>query len=236
VATDENNVEVENVEIDPGSVRVRVDLEVRGKEVPVFVQCSCDNVAEGHIVVGQPQANPANVIIDGDQALLDQVPYIYTTPVDTSGLDETTVLQDVPLDLQSLPEGVTVDPTTVDVSIRIEQTLFTQTVENVPIEVIGAPENTRVVVNPATLNVEVSGPRSQLDQLQERDVAIVVDVTGLEVGAHQVRPKVVLPAGLTYTEELPQVVVAIIDTSQPPLPTARPTPTPEPTPVPTQNP
>lgn len=235
VAVDENNIEVENVEIDPGNVRVRVDLELRGKEVPVFVQCNCDDVAEGYVVIGQPQANPANVIIDGDPALLEQVPYIYTTPVNTSGFDRTTVVNDVPLDVESLPEGVTVDPLFVDVSVRVEQTVFTQTLENVPIDVLGAPDNTRVVVNPATLNVEVSGPREQLDQLDPRDVAIVVDVTGLDIGAHQVRPQVVLPPALSYSEELPQVVVAIIDTSQPPV-TTRPTPTSEPAPTPTPNP
>lgn len=231
-AVDSNNIRLDNVEIEPSSVRVQIDLEVRGKEVPVFVQCECDNVAEGYVVIGQPQASPVNVIIDGDPALLDQVPYIYTTPVDTSGFDRTTVVEDVPLDIESLPDGVTVDPLVVDVSVRVEQTIFPRTLENLPIEVLGAQENTRVVVNPATLNIEISGPRDQLDQLEARDVAIVVDVTGLDVGAHQVRPRVVLPPGMTYNEELPQVVVAIIDTTPAPATTARPTATSEPAPTP----
>lgn len=236
VAFDENNVEVEAVEIEPSAVRVRVDLEIRGKEVPVFVQCECDGVAEGYVVIGQPQANPSNVIVDGPPELLDQVPYIYTTPVNTSGFDRTTVVNDVPLDVESLPDGVTVDPFFVDVSVRVEQTVFNQTLENVPIDVLGAQPNTRVVVNPATLNIEISGPRDQLDQLEARDVAIVVDVTGLDVGAHQVRPRVVLPPGMMYLDELPQVVVAIIDTTPTPTATARPTATSEPPPPPTPTP
>ncbi len=235
IAVDANNTEVEGVQFEPSSVRVQIDLEVRGKEVPVFVQCECDDVADGFAVLGQPQASPANVIIDGDPALLDQVPYIYTTPVNTSGLDQTTVVEDIPLDVESLPEGVTVDPLVVDVSVRVEQTIFPRTLENLPITVLGGDPNTRVVANPATLSLEISGPRTQLDQLESRDVSIVVDVTGLPVGAHQVRPRVVLPPGITYSEALPQVVVAIIDTSQP-TPTARPvsTPTsvPEPSPTP----
>ncbi|HEX5165820.1 MAG TPA: CdaR family protein [Thermomicrobiales bacterium] len=235
-AVDQNNVEVENVEIEPGAVRVRVDLEVRGKEIPVFVQCECDDVAEGFVVVGQPQANPANVIIDGDPEVLAQVPYIYTTPVNTSGLDQTTVIDGVPLDIASLPDGVTVDPQFVDVSVRVEQTQFTRTLENIPIEVLGTEPNTRVVVNPATLSIDISGPRDKLDQLEPRDVAVVVDVTGLDVGAHQVRPRVALPAGMTYSDALPQVVVAIIDTSPTATSTARPAPTSAPEPTPTPNP
>jgi YbbR domain-containing protein len=235
-AVDQNNVEVENVEIEPGAVRVRVDLEVRGKEIPVFVQCECDDVADGFAVVGQPQANPSNVIIDGDPDVLAQVPYIYTTPINTSGFDKTTVVDGVPLDIASLPEGVTVDPQFVDVSVRVEQTEFTRTLENIPIEVLGAEPNTRVVVNPATLSIDISGPRDRLDQLEPRDVAVVVDVTGMEIGAHQVRPRVALPAGMTYSDALPQVVVAIIDTTPAPTATAKPAPTSVPEPTQTPNP
>jgi hypothetical protein len=103
---------------------------------------------------------------------------------------------------------------------------------------LGASATTRVVVNPATLSIEISGPLDQLDALEERDVAIVVDVAGLEVGAHQVRPRVVLPPGMTYDESLPQVVVAIIDTTPTPTMTVRPTPQPTATsePGPTQEP
>lgn len=239
-AVDANNTRVENVQFEPRSVRVRIDLEVRGREVPVFVQCECDGVAEGYVVLGQPQASPANVIIDGDPALLDQVPYIYTTPVDVSGFDRTTVVEDVALDVEGLPDGVTVDPVVVDVSVRVEQTIFPRTLENLPIEVLGADPDTRVVVNPATLNIEISGPRDQLDLLEARDISIVVDVTGLEAGAHQVRPRVVLPPGMTYGEELPQVVVAIIDTTLTPTATVKPAPAPTatsgPAPTPTPGP
>ncbi len=242
IAVDSNNEPVETVDVEPGNVRIRVEVEVRGKEVPVFVQCECDDAAEGYVVVGQPQANPANVIIDGPPELLDQVPFIYTTPISTSGFDRTTVVDNVPLDIASLPDGVSVDPMLVDVSIRVEQTTFTRTLENLPIEVLGTDTNTRVVVNPATINIEISGPREQLEQLEARDVAVVVDVSGLEIGAHQVRPRVVLPPEMTYNEQLPQVVVAIIDTTPTPGPTVAPTatatanPTATTEPAPTQTP
>ncbi|MEX2314254.1 MAG: CdaR family protein, partial [Thermomicrobiales bacterium] len=226
IAVDSNNQPVENVTIEPSIVRVRVELEVRGKEVPVFVQCECDDAADGYVVLGLPQATPANVIIDGPPELLDQVQFVYTTPVNTSGLDRTTVIDNVPLDIEALPDNVSIDPAVVDVSVRVEQTVFTQTIENVAIKVLGVEPNRRVVVNPTTLTIDISGPRDQLDALDALDIAIVVDVTGLEVGAHQVRPRVVLPPGMTYSDELPQVVVAVIDTTPTPTATARPAPAP----------
>jgi YbbR domain-containing protein len=233
VPVDENSVEVDNVSVDPGTARVRVEVEVRGKEIPVFVDCECDDVAGGFAVVGQPQANPSNVLIDGPRELLDQVPYIYTTPVSTSGFDRSTVISNHPLDVSSLPEGVTVEPQFVDVSVRVEQTVFTRTLENLPIEVLGAASDTRVVVNPSTLDVEVSGPRSLLDQIEARDVTVVVDVSGLDPGAHQARPRVLLPAQMTYNDALPQVVVAIIENTPTPTPTLRPTATTTSAPAPT---
>jgi YbbR domain-containing protein len=234
VPVDANSVEVENVSVDPGTARIRVEVEVRGKEIPVFVDCECDDVAEGFAVVGQPQANPSNVLIDGPRELLDQVPYIYTAPVSTSGFDRSTVISNHPLDVSSLPEGVTVEPQFVDVSVRVEQTVFTRTLENLPIEVLGAASDTRVVVNPSTLDVEVSGPRSLLDQIEARDVTIVVDVSGLDPGAHQARPRVLLPAQMTYNDALPQVVVAIIENT--PTPTPRPAATTTSAPAPTSTP
>jgi len=234
LAFDSQNQQINTVDIEPSRVRVNVEVIITGKEVPVFVQCECNSAAEGYVVLGQPQANPANVIIDGPQELLDQVPFIYTTVVNTAGLDRTTILDNVPLDIESLPDGITVDPTVVDVSVRVEQTTSSRLIENVPIQTLGAEANTRVVVNPATLSIEVSGTLDQLDQLEDRDISIVVDVTGLEVGAHQVRPRVVLPPGMTYNEALPQVVVAIIDTT--PTPTATQRPAPSPTPEPEQTP
>jgi YbbR domain-containing protein len=228
IAFDDDNQRIETVEFEPTRVRVNVEVIVTGKEVPVFVQCDCDQAAEGFVVLGQPQANPANVIIDGPPELLDQVSFIYTTPISTVGMDRTEILENVPLDIESLPDGVTVDPTVVDVSVRIEQTTSTRMIENVPIQVLGVEPDTRVVVNPPTLSIEITGPLDQLEQLEVRDIAIVVDVTGLDVGAHQVRPRVVLPPGMTYNEALPQVVVAIIDTTPTPVPTARPSATPQP--------
>jgi YbbR domain-containing protein len=231
LAVDANNTEVPNVEVRPNRVSVTVGLEIRGKEIPVFVRCEC-TAADGFEVVGQPLAIPANVLIDGPREALAQVQYIYTTPINTADLSEPTILPDVPLDTMSLPPGVTVERPFVDVSVRVEQSLFREEFVNVPVEVLNASPEMQIEVNPTTVSVTIEGPREDIAALAQSDVAVVVDVAGLGEGTHQLRPRVILPPRTRYTEPPPQVVVTITRIPPTPTPTVLPSPTPTHTPTP----
>ncbi|HUG15014.1 MAG TPA: CdaR family protein [Thermomicrobiales bacterium] len=231
-AVDANNVEVPSVEVRPNSVTVNVTLEVRGKEIPVFVRCEC-TALDGYEVIGQPIASPSTILIDGPREALAQVQYIYTTPIDTSGLSEPSLLSDVPLDTTALPEGVTVERLLVEVSVRVEQSLFTRVFENVPVDILGATPDIEVSVTPGFVSIEIEGPREDIAALTPDDVAVIVDIDGLDVGTHQLRPRVILPPRTRYSEPPPQVVVAITAVPPTPTPTVPPTATPAPTPSPT---
>lgn len=230
-ALDESGAPVENITIEPSSVRVDVTVQVRGKEIPVFVRCGPDpetrcQAAEGYDVIGQPQAVPASVLIDGPREALDAVQFIYTLPIDTSTLREPTVLPNVPLATDMLPEGVTVEPATVNVSVRVEQSIFSRTFDNVPVLVINVPDGMRAGVSPSTASVTVEGPREQLASMQPSDIAIVVDASDLGVGTHQLRPLVMLPPRISYRDLPVQVVVTLVAETPAPAPTAAPPPAP----------
>lgn len=228
-AVDQNNVEVPSVEVVPNSVTVSVGLEVRGKEIPVFVRCEC-SALDGYEVIGQPIATPSTILVDGPRDALAQVQYIYTTPIDTSGLSEPSLLSDVPLDTTTLPEGVTAERLLVDVSVRIEQSVFQRAFENIPIAVLGASPEIEVEVSPDSVSIEIEGPREDIAALAASDVAVVVDITGLDVGVHQLRPRVILPPRTRYSEQPPQVVVTITRIPPTPTPTVQPTATVTPVP------
>lgn len=225
VAVDANNDPIVQVSMSPETVELTIELEIRGKEVPVYVQCECD-AADGFEVVGQPLANPNTVLIDGPAEQLEQVNFVYTIPIDTGNLVDPTVLQDIPLDVSKLPESVTIDQDFVDVSVRVEQATFSETFENIPVQVFGEGPNMRVTVSPSTLTVELEGPQQDVGALTDRDIAVVVDVSGLQEGTHQVRPRLILPPQVSYSDPPPQVIVTIVEID--------PTPTPESEPEPTQ--
>jgi YbbR domain-containing protein len=229
IAVDQNNIEVPNVEVRPNRVTVSVALEVRGKEIPVFVRCEC-TALDGYEVVGQPLAIPSNVLVDGPREALAQVQYIYTTPINTSDLTEPTVLTDIPLDTMSLPQGVTVERPFVDVSVRVEQSLFREEFMDVTVEVLNASPNQRIEITPRTVSVTIEGPREDIAALTSADVAVIVDVANLGEGTHQLRPRVILPPRTRYTEPPPQVIVTITNIPPTPTPTVVPSPTPTPNP------
>ena len=223
-AVDASNTPVENVTINPSSISLSVDLATRGKEIPVFVQCGC-TAAPGFQVLGYPQASPSTVLVDGPSDALAQLQYIYTTPVDTGALTATTVLNDIQVDTSSLPEGVTIDPSVVSVLVQISQQVSTRTFDTIPVQVLNRPPGATVTVSPPTASLTVEGPQEDISALSGSEIAIVVDVTGLGAGAHDVRPRAILPPRVQYTEAPQQVSVTI---SLPPTPEPSPTVTPEP--------
>lgn len=223
-AVDANNAPVENITIDPPSISLSVDLTTRGKEIPVFVQCSC-TAAPGYSVLGYPQASPSTALLDGPSEALAQIQYIYTTPIDTSGLTATTVLNDVQIDTSTLPEGVTIDPSVVSVLVQISQQVATRTFDGIPVQVLNRPSGATVTVSPATASLTVEGPQEDLGTLTASDISIVVDVNGLGAGVHDIRPRAILPPRVQYTEVPQQVTVTITLPATPvPTPTATATP------------
>jgi hypothetical protein len=90
------------------------------------------------------------------------------------------------------------------------------------------------------VDVFLSGPLPRLESLQPTDVRVVLDVSGLPPGMHNVRPVIVVPEGIRVDSWLPETVeVEIVELPTPtpvlgvpplqatPAPTATPTPTPE---------
>jgi YbbR domain-containing protein len=228
---DAENRPVDNVSIAPSTVSLSVAIEVRGKEIPVFVRCECD-AADGFEVVGQPLPTPGTVLIDGPRDLLNDVQYIYTTPIVTSTLEAPEVLPDVPLDTSTLPEGVSIEQTTVDVSVRVEQATFSQTFDGVEISVLNALEGTKVTVSPDAISITVEGPRSEVSALTSDDVDVVVDVEDRGPGTYQIVPRVILPPRVRYSDPPAPVTVTIVAPA--PTATAEPVATPaaEPSPTP----
>jgi hypothetical protein len=73
------------------------------------------------------------------------------------------------------------------------------------------------------VDIIISGPLPVLEVLTPQDITVTVDVTGLEVGAHQLTPKLdALVDNVLVESILPGTVEVIL--SIPPTPTATPRP------------
>ena len=212
-----------DVAINPASVNITIDVSSPSKEVSLKpVQ---KGTASDGITIEDVKLDVNKVTIYGDVSVLDDVKEI-EIPVDISDIKKDTVL-DVPV---SLPDGVvgsSADSVKVTIDVKedegkdeaasagTEET--TGTIADIPIDINGLDEDQYDAnfINPedGSVTMEVSGDESFLESLEASDIAISVDVSGLEAGEHQVTMKVVLPEEVHW--ELPNdsktVTIALVE-------------------------
>ena len=120
-------------------------------------------------------------------SLVNDLPgYVETEPLNLDGSSQDT---DTQLGLK-LPEGVSVvGDQTVQVQVGIAAIEGSLSLNNMKVEVIGLADGLDALVSPETVDVILTGPLPLLDKLSAGDVKIVIDVTGLTVGTHQLTPQ-----------------------------------------------
>lgn len=223
---DETGAPVPGVQVDPPQVTVIVDLEVRGqvrRVVPNIV--GTDQLPPGYELAGPPTVLPTDeVVVQGPEEAVNQIPFVSTVPIDVSGLTESRIFWDVPLDVSRLPAGVTVEPQTVHVSVQIRRSTEGRVIQGVPIQTINVLPGTVVQVTPSVADVRVEGPQALIMALTAADITVYVDVGYADAGIYQLPLRVSLPPGVQYQSVTPEVVQVSVQAVA------------TPTPVPTQTP
>jgi YbbR domain-containing protein len=211
VAQDEMGNPVTNINLSPESVRVNQEINLQGGYRNVAVNVVTQGLVEpGYRFTSITPAPPTVMVFSENPQLVEQLPgYINTNPLDLNGIDGylETILE---LDL---PDGVTVvgDPTVlVQVNVTPLETNISVSRE---IEVIGLLPGLSAEVSPPQVSVRVSGPVPVLDNLTERDIRVIVDLTNIDVGVHTVEPKVeILPSDVELEDISPVEVEVKIQT------------------------
>lgn len=191
------------VQIAPAAVPLTWVNRAQG-EVPVTPVVTGE-LAPGHRRTGL-SVQPATVAIRGSASEVSRLETIATQPLDISGLTEGRHERQVPL--VPLPEHVSyVDTVTVTVLVTVEEEEASRRLTDVDVAVVGGG----ATVRPETVNVRLTGPRAQVEDLHPRRVIPFVDVSDLDPdrGAQpatlQFRP---VPEGMTVTAEPAEVLVA----------------------------
>ncbi len=133
---------------------------------------------------------------------------------------QNLVLKDVWLKLFSLVlavlvwfvvNGMDVQKEALSGRPRPLRALDRRTFRNLPIIVMSSAEDARVVhVNPKEVEVTVAGEAKVLNRLLDRDIRVIVDLTGIEA-AHDLRKRVEVstPAGVTRVNVDPDEVQVV---------------------------
>jgi YbbR domain-containing protein len=214
-AIDENEQRVSEVEVLPSQIPTLVEIESRGKVISVIPVVN-GVPAEG-FSVQQRAVFPDTVVVDGPTDALDSLLFINTLPVDITGATENVSEM---VGLADLPSGVTVvDPAEGLVEVRValdDISSSAQSLSSLPVTTVNVREGFTASVEPRTITIMVDGPGSVLAEMESRDVRVVVDVSGLEVGTHEIRPQVYLPQGVTWTSTTPETVEVTIEPEEDP--------------------
>ncbi len=204
-ALDASGQPIPEIVILPSRVTTAVEVDQRGRSVPVLVQ-TVGNPAQGYEIVGSV-ANPSTVLLDGPDDALTDILSVITAPVDVDGASETVNIR---TGLQALPEGVRVvnpaDGSVVAV-VQIRRRGVTQLLRDLPVTVTDVPEGFTAMVEPATIGVVVFASEDTMASLGGDDISTSVSLRGLGSGRHQVRPNVTVPPEVQWLRTEPDLVV-----------------------------
>ncbi len=218
LAYDEAGSLVSDVILNPSEISVVQPITLRGGYRNLVVKV----VTTGQVTGGYRQTSisvsPPNVMVfSANPAIVDQLPgYIETAPLDlTDSFDdiETILGLNLPADVSVIGDPnvlVQVGIAAMEGNLKILRL----------VETIGVLPEFEVRVAPDSVDVILFGPLPELDTLEETDVRVVLDLTGLEVGIHQLTPEVViLPERIRAEAVIPENIEVEISEVQEPTPT-----------------
>ncbi|RSD21173.1 CdaR family protein [Mesobacillus subterraneus] len=183
-----------DVIIDPQTVDVTIPVKSSSKKVPI------DIVRKGNPPGGvtindiKLETNEAEILAPPD--VLEKTENV-RVEVDLSKIDEDTELT-LPV---IIGNGVLkVSPELVKVSVDVTKE-SEKTISNIPIEIEGVEDDYEVgFLNPSNgqTNITVAGPNDLVSPLAAGDFKILIDVSGLDEGNHEVDMKVTAPQNITW--------------------------------------
>jgi YbbR domain-containing protein len=211
IAVDAAGNQVNQVDVTPASVRVRV---------PVFTNRRTRTVPVSPVVIGTPAAgfevanvtvDPVVVPVEGDANDLSGLNTADTVPISVTGISSnltTTVALQLPTGVQALGAG------TVTVTVQLRPLTGTRTF-NAGLLVVGARADLAYKLSTDQVLVTIGGSEADLDLLSGAALALTVDVSGLSVGSHQVTPTANLTTGLSLLGVSPSPITVTISTPAP---------------------
>jgi len=215
---DDRNTILNGVSINPQSARVMIPISPQSGYRDLAVKV----VVTGQVAAGYRLENisvfpPVITVFAKDPELVNALPGV----VETQALDLQDAKENISTRLAlTLPESITIVGTkTVQVQVAISPIQTSLTLKNQNINIIGLPDGFEAHISPETVDVIISGPLPVLDAITPQDIAVTIDVTGLDLGAHQLEPKVeVFVENVLEGSILPgtvEVVLSILSTPTP---------------------
>jgi YbbR domain-containing protein len=219
---DEKGQKVDGVSVSPDSIHVILPVSQQGgyRDVAVKVIVT-GRVASGYRLTDISVFPPIITVFAADAQFVNGLPGV----VETQPLTLQDAKQDINTRLAlNLPAGVSiVGDQTVLIKAGVSPIESSVTLAGEKVELIGLGNGLTAQVSPSTVEVILSGPLPLLDTLTRQGVRVIVDLTGLDIGTHQIIPKVeLLISDIVVESILPNTIEVVI--TQTGAPATTPTP------------
>ena len=196
----EQGVLVEDLNVDPATVDVKIEIEQRTFSRALAVSPELRGIPrQGYNVVGV-SVDPLVVTVFGSQAFIEKATTIPTQPVDIE--DATTdAVRTVSLDLPT--EVYVKGSVNVTVTVRITPAPGQLTFA-VPLTASVLSNDLSIVGTLPPVQVFLFGPLPTLLELNPNDISASVDLEGKGAGTHKMKVKVSAPDGLEVRSVSPE--------------------------------
>jgi len=205
-AYDMNGNEIEGAVLNPNVVEVEVPITKPYKKLPLEIQLT------GRLPVGMSIASfkPSTdtVTVYGPQETLDRMEFYDNVYLNLSTVQRSGI---VTLNLEPSGDLAQIEPRQVEIEIVLEPS-ETITLPHIPITTAGLAEGMKahfIVPENGTVDLNVTGAPSVLEDLTAKDVQVVADLNGLPTGTHMVVLDVHLPQFVA--QAFPQRLMATVE-------------------------
>ena len=165
---------------------ISVNLDVYpSREIPISTELSSiisGQPAPGY-VVQSVSVQPETVSVAAERELLDSLEKLVVEPV---SVDDASQSFSARASISRLSDFKHVSVEQVYVNVNIVEETASAYLENINVVITGKGENLTATYEP--LGAFVSGPRSQIEQLQKDGFTVTADVSNLGAGRHTVPP------------------------------------------------
>lgn len=170
------------------------------KKVPMHLSLDV-RLRDGFIITGKPHVEPDSVTLLGNRHILDKVRYWRTEPI---------VLHDLykPIGVQanlsdSLGNIIQLSRPSVSVYFNVQQ-IAEKTFDYIPVELLSAPANHNIILQPAIVSLTVRGGINQISILEQSDIKLYVDYANvMQNNTGVLFPQASLPADIAVLNTVP---------------------------------
>lgn len=185
VFLDASGNEIPQTMLDRSSTSISASVDVYPiKQLPVSTEIA--NVVTGQVAEGYEVQNvtiqPESITVAADEELLESLNVLLIEPVSVEGQSQSFAIR---AEVSTLSDFEYVSNEQVYVNIAIGEKKASAWMD-AEIAFTGKADGLTITYHTEDLRVEVIGPRSQVEALQEEGLLINIDLSGLEAGEHAV--------------------------------------------------